>query len=78
MAQIHPFSSFPSAIVAGVFEGDVLTELPFTAQKLRQVHGTEIVEVSAVGEEVEGDALLTRTPGVRLLIKTADSVPSNF
>ncbi len=75
MAQIHPFGSFPPAIVAGVFDGDVLTELPFEVQKLKQVHGTEIVEVSAVGEDVEGDALLTNTPGVRLLIKTADCIP---
>lgn len=78
MVQIHPFRSFPSTMVAGVFDGDVLTELPFTAQKLRQVHGTELVEVKAMGEDIEGDGLLTNTPGVRLLIKTADCIPLIF
>ena len=75
MAQIHPFSNFPSGFVAGVYEGDVLAELPFAAQKLIQVHGTQIVEVTQMGEDLEGDALMTQTPNVRLLIKTADCIP---
>lgn len=78
MAKIHPFSSFSPFIQAGVYEGNVLEGLPFPAQLLKQVHGTEIVEVTRMGEEVEGDALLTATPGVRLLIKTADCIPLVF
>ncbi|QQR54654.1 polyphenol oxidase family protein [Candidatus Peregrinibacteria bacterium] len=75
MAQIYPFSSFPKSVLAGVYNGDVLTSLPFPVQMLKQVHGTEIVEVKSVGPEVEGDALFTRVPGVRLLIKSADCIP---
>lgn len=75
MAPLYPFSSFPNSVLAGVYNGDVLTELPFPTQLLKQVHGTDLVEVTQVGEEVEGDALFTRVPGVRLLIKTADCIP---
>ncbi len=69
------FLTFPKTVAAGLYEADVLAGLPFPAQTLKQVHGTTIIEVDRVGAEVEGDALLTTKPGVRLLIKTADCLP---
>ncbi|MDT0201261.1 polyphenol oxidase family protein [Nocardioides sp. AE5] len=44
---------------------------------MRQVHGTAVVEVDgAVADaSVEADAILTRTPGVTLLVRVADCVP---
>lgn len=71
----HSFVTLQGRAKAGVFQGDVLAGLPFPAQTLKQVHGTRVVEVTQVGEEVEGDALLTVVPGVRILIKTADCIP---
>jgi YfiH family protein len=48
---------------------------PFTS--LRQVHGTTVVVVDRPGERdgVEADAAVTRTPGCRLVVRTADCVP---
>src|SRR4051812_49211109 len=49
----------------------------------RQVHGTRIVEASATGNGPEvlaerrdvADGIMTRVPGVRIAVKTADCVP---
>lgn len=74
----HPFVTLPPGLKAGVFSGDVSASLPFPAQGLKQVHGTRILEVDALGEEQEADAMLSTQPGVRLLIKTADCIPLVF
>ena len=44
---------------------------------LKQLHSDRIVAVDGPRPEMfdEGDALVTRTPGVRLVIRTADCVP---
>lgn len=49
-------------------------------QFLRQVHGTEVVEVGARGapDAPEADAAVTRAPGVALAILTADCLPVLF
>src|SRR5581483_7794982 len=46
--------------------------------KLKQVHSGIVVDIddtSAAGEAVEGDAAVTRLPGVMLAVQTADCVP---
>lgn len=73
--RLLPFSIFGSSVEAGVAQGDVPEELPFPVQWLNQVHGTRILEIEAMGEPQEADAMVSRTPGVRLLIKTADCIP---
>jgi YfiH family protein len=46
---------------------------------LRQVHGTNVARFeAAVDEESEADAAVTRTPGVALVILTADCLPVLF
>ncbi len=71
-----PFS-LGAGVEAGVLqvERDVLEELPFQVQWLNQVHGTEILEIESMGPALTADAMVTRVPGVRLLIKTADCIP---
>lgn len=75
--KLLPFSHFGPSVEAGVLqvEKDVLDELPFPVQWLNQVHGTRIVEITSMGAPQEADAMVSRTPGVRLLIKTADCIP---
>lgn len=70
-----PFSIFGSRVRAGIFQGDVLAGLPYPAQLMNQVHGTRIARVSSYGEAPEADALVSRTPGIRLMVKTADCIP---
>lgn len=68
---------------AGVLQQNVNGPLPFRAQIMNQVHGTEIVEVERMstlllsGDALlpNGDALVTRVPGLRLMVKTADCIP---
>lgn len=68
---------------AGVLQEDVNSVLPFPAQMMNQVHGTEIVEVQHMsallpnGDALlhNSDALVTRVPGLRLMVKTADCIP---
>ena len=43
--------------------------------RLHQVHGRTVVEVVSGMDQGEGDALITRTPGVLLSVRTADCVP---
>lgn len=73
-----PFKQFGPSFQAGVLQQDVLSELPFEMQRLKQVHGTKLVEVVEIGREVEGDALITHSMDVPLLIKTADCIPLVF
>lgn len=75
--KLLPFSHFGPSVEAGVLQvqKDVLEDLPFPVQWLNQVHGTRIVEIASMGEPQEADAMVSRTPGVRLLIKTADCIP---
>ncbi len=40
-----------------------------------QVHGSTVLVVDAVGPAGDGDALLSDTPGLALLVATADCVP---
>lgn len=75
--KLLPFQHFDSRVEAGVLQvdRDILEQLPFPVQWLNQVHGTEIVLVEKMGAPMEADAMISRTPGVRLLIKTADCQP---
>lgn len=74
----HPFKHFGPSLHAGVLQQDIVEAIPFEMQRLRQVHGTAVVEVESIGEEVEGDALITHSTDVPLLIKTADCIPLVF
>lgn len=76
--SFFPFKHFGSSLQAGVLQQDVLVELPFEMQRLKQVHGTKVVVVEGIGPEVEGDALITQSVDVPLLIKTADCIPLVF
>ncbi len=71
----HSFLTLGSSIRAGVFAGDVAQQAPWPAQMVKQVHGTSVVRVDSLGPVLVGDALMTRSPGFRLLIKTADCLP---
>ena len=42
---------------------------------MRQVHGTDVLEVDASGPAGVGDALLTLRPALPLAVRTADCVP---
>ena len=44
---------------------------------MRQVHGTTVLTVTAPGEHAgaDADAAITRVPGARLAVRTADCVP---
>ena len=74
--QEYAFSIFGPGVKAGIWNGE--GEPPFAVQRMNQVHGTALVEVSAYGAEPEADALWTRTRGVRLAVKTADCIPLVF
>ena len=53
--------------------------LPSEPCWLRQVHGTKVVRLeTAIGEEREADAAVTRSPGVVLATLTADCLPVLF
>lgn len=54
------------------------SEPPFKVQRMNQVHGTTLVEVNEYGEAPEADALVTRVPGLRIAVKTADCIPLVF
>lgn len=43
--------------------------------RLAQVHGNAVHEVTTAGVAGEGDALITRTPGLLVAVRTADCVP---
>lgn len=73
-----PFQHFGSSIQTGVLQQNVLEGAPFPVQMLKQVHGTEIVEVSTLGPDIQGDALMTQACELPLLIKTADCIPLVF
>ena len=70
MSKIH-FSGFGKGIAAGIWR-DACEE---PVQLMNQVHGTTIVEVFELGTEPEADALVTRVPGLRIAVKTADCIP---
>jgi len=55
-------------------------QLPAAPRWLRQVHGTHVVHFGPedAEQESEGDAALTRTPGLVLAILTADCLPVLF
>lgn len=67
----YSFSIFGSGAKAGIWRDGA--EEP--TQRMNQVHGTTIVEVNRYGEEPEADALITRVPGLRIAVKTADCIP---
>jgi YfiH family protein len=48
---------------------------PAQTAKLHQVHGADVVVVTAAGQFGDGDALITASPGLWLEIRTADCVP---
>jgi YfiH family protein len=43
--------------------------------RLRQIHSARVLEVGAAGLAGDGDALVTRAPGLALRVVTADCVP---
>lgn len=57
--------------------GDLCAVLPRTAEVAwgRQVHGTTVLVVEGPGDAGEGDALVTRTPGLRVAVRAADCGP---
>ncbi|MEK9159898.1 MAG: polyphenol oxidase family protein [Patescibacteria group bacterium] len=63
MSKIH--------LAAGILRGAATMPM----QLMNQVHGTKIVEVFAYGDAPEADALVTRVPGLRIAVKTADCIP---
>lgn len=65
------FSSLGSNVKAGIWRGEVTAPL----QRMNQVHGTTIVEVFEYNDAPEADALVTRVPGLRIAVKTADCIP---
>lgn len=74
----YSFSIFGSGVKAGIWRDEAeqeQTRLRRGAQRMNQVHGTTIVEVSEYGKEPEADALITRVPGLRIAVKTADCIP---
>ncbi len=50
-------------------------EWPGRAATVKQIHSTEVCEVSTIGVAGEADALITRTAGLWIAIKTADCLP---
>ncbi len=67
----YSFSIFGSVVKAGIWRDGAEEPL----QRMNQVHGTAIVEVSEYGEAPEADALITRIPGLHIAVKTADCIP---
>ena len=71
-----PWESSASRMVA--FWNELAAPLGFRGEhvaRLHQVHGSDVVEVNAGGDCGEGDALISRVPGVLIAIRTADCVP---
>ena len=74
MQQI-PFPNFGKNIEAGVLRGNVNAGLDFPVQVMNQVHGADIWEVEGYGTPRECDAMISRVPGVKLMVRTADCIP---
>lgn len=73
----------PSTVAANRAELVELLGLPSAPHWLRQVHGIDVLKVSAApnadaGDEPVADASVTGTPGVVLAILTADCLPVVF
>lgn len=47
----------------------------FSPAILNQVHGNNVIIVTSPGMQGDGDAMVTRVPGIVLVVKTADCVP---
>ena len=76
---LHPFSIFGPTIIAGVVQDNIMEILPFPAQMVNQVHGTDILEVSKYKNSKKGyDAMISSQAKVKLMIKTADCIPLVF
>ena len=59
-------------------EAEVRARLPAEPLRLRQVHGTQVVDLDAPGAPAEGDAALTRRPNRVCAIRVADCMPVLF
>lgn len=71
----YSFSIFGGGAAAGIWQGEEGKLRSAEWQRMNQVHGTTIVEVFEYGEAPEADALITRTHGLRIAVKTADCIP---
>lgn len=59
-------------------EAEVRARLPADPLRLRQVHGTQVVDLDAPGAPIEGDAAVTRSPKRVCAIRVADCMPVLF
>ena len=59
-------------------EAEVRARLPAEPVRLRQVHGTRVVNLDASAAPVEGDAAVTRSPNRVCAIRVADCMPVLF
>ena len=59
-------------------EAELRARLPAEPVRLRQVHGTQVVDLDAAGAGVEGDAAVTRSPNRVCAIQVADCMPVLF
>lgn len=72
------FKSFPNKVAAGAQRQSADLKPDESMQFMNQVHGTRVVELSGRVEAPEADALITRTAGLSLVVKTADCLPLVF
>lgn len=59
-------------------EAELRARLPAEPLRLRQVHGTQVVDLDTSGAPIEGDAAVTRGPNRVCAIRVADCMPVLF
>lgn len=77
MSNVLEFDSFGGGLrwmAHGFGTRDGIPETATTAM-LRQVHSSRAIAATQPGVAGEGDALITRTPGLALTVRTADCYP---
>lgn len=76
------FQIFPEQVNAGILE-DSKNATDFDMHFMHQVHGADVLELLEATEgsvcHIGGhDALVTKVPGIKLVVKTADCIPVLF